>query len=97
MSDIVISDQAPLLQLVAGGAEEGLAQQLAGPPRGYGVRALATVGASSQRRRSLQPRPSGSKSTLSRTPQSGQAQSSGTSLHGVPAGKPSRGCPASSS
>ncbi len=37
------------------------------------------------------------KSTFSRTPQSGHGQSSGTSDHAVPAGKPSRGSPAVSS
>src|SRR5699024_8200072 len=39
----------------------------------------------------------GRKSTFSRTPQSGQAQSSGTSDQAVPAGKPSWGSPAASS
>src|SRR4051812_26887170 len=38
-----------------------------------------------------------SKSTFSRTAQSGQHQSSGTSRHGVPAGNPSRGAPFTSS
>ncbi len=38
----------------------------------------------------------GSKSTLSRTPQSGQFQSSGISLHGVPGGNPSRVAPSAS-
>ena len=95
MSDIVISDQAPLLELVAGGAEQGLPQQLPGR--------LGIWGASARHRPHRRSgsghaaSSTGSKSTLSRTPQSGQAQSSGTSLHGVPAGKPSRGWPACSS
>src|SRR6478672_9529972 len=38
-----------------------------------------------------------SKSTFSRTAQSGQHQSSGMSLHGVPAGNPSRAAPSASS
>ena len=37
------------------------------------------------------------KSAFSRTPQSGQHQVSGTELHAVPAGKPSRGAPTASS
>src|SRR5690606_12607613 len=49
------------------------------------------------RRRAHRAQPTGSKSILSRTPQSGQFQSSGTSDQGVPAGKPSRGAPTSSS
>ena len=40
--------------------------------------------------------PKGSKSIFSRTAQSGQHQSSGTSSHAVPAGKPSRGAPLAS-
>src|SRR6185503_13246831 len=72
------------LQLVAGGAEERLAQQLA--------RSLRVGSASDGHRgnrlsgsgHSPSPPSSGSKSTLSRTPQSGQAHSSGTSLHAVP-------------
>ena len=41
--------------------------------------------------------PNASKSIFSRTAQSGQHQSSGTSDQGVPGGKPSRGAPARSS
>jgi hypothetical protein len=43
------------------------------------------------------PGQSSTKSIFSRTPQSGQHQSSGTSRHGVPAGRPPRGSPADSS
>src|SRR5207253_6064229 len=82
-------------QLVAGGVEDGLPQQLPGcllvrgPATGHApYRASGGDQASAE---------AGSKSILSRTPQSGQAQSSGTSLQGVPAGKPSRGWPACSS
>ena len=85
-------------ELVAHRPEERLAQQVAGGLRvgRAGAVAVARLGRGG-RRRSLAPPSTGSKSTLSRTPQSGQAQSSGTSLHGVPGGKPSRGWPASSS
>ena len=55
-----------------------------------------TTGGGSVRRHAGPPS-AGRKSTFSRTPQSGQVQSSGTEDHGVPGGKPSRGCPASSS
>ena len=90
---------AAACELLAGGVEQGVAQQLAcgdgvgdallgaGHGAGGAARCVALSGVLR----------SGSKSTLSRTPQSGQAQSSGTSLHGVPGGKPSRGCPCCSS
>jgi Rod binding domain-containing protein len=85
-----------LAEAVASGAEQGLAQQFPGCLR---------IGGASARHRPHRrigrghaaASPSGSKSTLSRTPQSGQTQSSGTSLQAVPAGKPSRGWPVSSS
>src|SRR5262249_54348305 len=81
-------------EVVPGGVEERLPEQGAGrlgggrsachPPyrRSGGGQAASSTG---------------SKSTLSRTPQSGQAQSSGTSAQAVPGGKPSREWPCASS
>jgi hypothetical protein len=73
------------------GVEQALAHQrarllgVAGPGRGRGP-VLAPSGYAIA-----------SKSTFSRTAQSGQHQSSGTSLQGVPGGNPSRGAPLASS
>src|SRR5829696_2619875 len=87
----------PSFELVAHRPEERLAQQIASRLRVRRAGSVRRLGGGGGPAHPSPPSPTGSKSTLSRTPQSGQAQSSGTSLHGVPGGKPSRGWPASSS
>ncbi len=83
----------PLAEQLADGVQHGLAQQRACRFGEARTRRRARSGAQDSTSAAI----SGLKSTFSRTPQSGQHQSSGIWLHAVPSGNPSRGAPAETS